>query len=164
MTEFSNINIGDHTKEALRANHELLPERLREFADIVDGVSRFCELLEGLYNDSDYEFLSRRMDFLDEEVSELREAIKQQDDLEILDGAIDVAFVAIGQAYHLLRQKGHDHYAAKMRTRSAFIEVCRSNLTKALPTEKGAKIKKPLSFSEAKLQHLLDKPTLEGNS
>jgi hypothetical protein len=154
--ELSALNINEKMKERLKLEHELLPERLREYTDVVDGVCRFCELLEGLVNESDYDFLGRRMDFLHEEVLELSEGIAAKDDEAILDGAADVAFVAIGQMFHVLRKNGHNFYQAKTNVRSALMNVCDANLSKKLPKEKGAKIEKPVSFKapdHSKLLH-----------
>ncbi len=160
MTEISNININEKLKEKIRnAELEVLPKILQEYSDAVDAICRFCELMEGLHNESDYEFLGRRMDFLHEEVLELAEGIANKDDVEILDGAIDVAFVALGQAYHVLKKNGHSFYSAKNATRTALLEVCRTNLTKMLPKDRGSKIKKPENWEVPNLKALLKPST-----
>jgi len=114
-----------------------------KFLDTIDLICQFTDKLELAVNKPSYEFLDRRMDFLDEEVEELREGILDKDDLEIIDGAADVAFIAITQIYLGYRNLGVDHPTALVKTRATLILVGRANLTKNIPTKPGDKITKP---------------------
>lgn len=126
-----------------------------EYTDLVDAAALFSDRLEFLQNNPSYEFLQRRMDFLDEEVEELRQAIVTKDDVEIVDGAMDVMFIALTQAYQLFRLKGYSHHQAVWKVRAAFLEVCRSNLDKNPPEKKGAKITKPEGWRPPRIADLL---------
>lgn len=113
------------------------------FTDVIDGICLFTEKLEFNVNKPTYEFLGTRMKYLDEEVEELRTGIKDKNDIEIIDGGADSAFVAIGQIYIAFRQRGFSHTQAVIRTRGALLEVVKTNLTKTPPTEQDVKIRKP---------------------
>ena len=121
-----------------------------QFLDAIDLFCQFSDKLElakdennNYINTPSLDFMSRRMDFLDEEVEELRKGIEDKDLVETLDGALDVAFIAITQAYHLFRKEGHNHTKAVVSTRTAMYEVGIANLLKNKPTKKGEKITKP---------------------
>lgn len=133
------------TQEVLDAGHtHYSMEQAKDcFTDTIDLFCQFSERLELNTNKPTYSFMARRMDFLDEEVNELREAISEKDDVEILDGAIDSAFVAITQAYHLLRKRGKTVEEATVGVRAAMIRVGLTNMVKTIPTEQFNKISKP---------------------
>lgn len=121
-----------------------------QYTDTIDLFCQFADKLElakdenhNYINNPSFEFMQRRMDFLDEEVNELREGIKQKDLVEILDGAIDTTFIAMTQAYHLFRATGHDHIASVTGVRSSMLMVGMANMLKNKPTGKGEKITKP---------------------
>lgn len=126
-----------------------------KFTDVIDLFCQFSDKLELAANEPSYGFLTRRMDFFDEESGELYDAIGEKDDVEILDGAIDTAFVALTQAYHLFRMRGFHHHQAVAKVRGAMMEVGKTNMTKNVPTEKGAKITKPANWKEPALDELL---------
>jgi len=137
-----------------------------QYLDVVDLFCQFSDKLE-LHtwkdeNDNEYhvnepsiEFMKRRMPFLDEEVEELREALEEEDMAEIFDGAIDTAFVALTQAYHVLRTLGFSHIQSVTRTRQGCIQVGITNLMKMPPLEKGVKIQKPDGWEPPQFQEIL---------
>jgi hypothetical protein len=84
---------------------------------------------------------------LGEEVKELRQAIKGHDEVETLDGAYDVAIIALNIAYKLLRKKGIEHNEAVKRTEIGFDRTVDSNLTKL----KNDGIYKPLFRKDGKV-------------
>lgn len=127
------------------------------YLDLVDLFSQFSEKLECAANESTLAFIARRMDFLNEEVQELQEAIDKKDYVEIVDGAADVAFIAITQIYHAFRNKGFEHYKAVIRTREALLEVGLTNIIKIPPTKKGEKIKKPDDWQPPKIKELFER-------
>jgi len=130
-----------------------------KYIDIIDLWMGFCDHLELVNNTSTVNFMKRRMDFLVEEVNELHQALDDDDTIEIIDGAIDVAFVALTQAYHLYRSKGFDEAAARTAVRASMIQVGVTNMTKIIP-EKGAdageKICKPEGWEPPKIQNIID--------
>ena len=134
-------------------------ELTSSYIDVVDLWCGFSDHLELVNNDPTVVFMKRRMDFLVEEVNELHTALNEDDTLEIIDGAIDTAFVALTQAYHLFRSKGFDEVAARSAVRTAMIEVGITNMTKNIP-EKGAdageKITKPEGWKPPNFQNILD--------
>lgn len=67
---------------------------------------------------------------LGEEVSELRQAITGHDEVETLDGAYDVAIIALNIAYKLFRKKGLSENEAVKRTFEGFDRTVDSNLSK----------------------------------
>lgn len=129
------------------------------FIDFIDLFCGFSDNLELVNNDPTVKFMQRRMDFLEEEVKELHQALHDNDTIEIIDGAVDVAFVAITQAYHLFLSKGFDPAGARTAVRAAMIKVGVTNMTKNIP-EKGAdsgkKITKPEGWQGPDLQQILD--------
>lgn len=130
-------------------------EIYKSYSDAVDLFCQFSKKLELLANDSTYDFMKRRMDFLHEEVKELQDAIEAKNDAEILDGAMDVAFLAITQAYHLLRMKGFEHHAAVMRVRWSMHEIGETNMVKNPPKTPGDKITKPEGWAPPDLEKIL---------
>lgn len=121
-----------------------------QYIDTTDLFCQFSDQLElakdennNYINNPSFEFMQRRMDFLDEEVQELRDGINQKDVVEILDGAIDTTFIALTQAYHLFRAVGHNHVASVVGVRSSMLLVGMANMLKNKPTRRGEKITKP---------------------
>lgn len=122
-----------------------------------DFVELFCEFsyaLELSQNESNQAFKNRRLDFLDEEVNELIEATNNHDVVEQVDGAADVAFVAITQIYHIFREAGFDHFQARVKTRQALWEVGQTNIVKNTPTGPFEKITKPEGWEPPKIADL----------
>lgn len=126
------------------------------FDDIIDLFCQFSGRLELAANDPGLTFIKRRMDFLEEEVKELDDAIEDDDVVEMIDGAADVAFIAITQVYHVFRHAGFEHDKAVAKTRQALMEVGRTNIIKVPPTEKGAKITKPEGWKPPQIADLLE--------
>ena len=100
--------------------------------NILEKNMEFSEKFEIPNNKLDYDYLefSAGQSMLSEEVRELKEAIKLKDDVEILDGAIDVAVIALNIAYKLFRMKGYNPTVATIKSKEAFKEVIDSNMSK----------------------------------
>lgn len=126
-----------------------------KYLDVIDLYAQFSNELELAPNAPSMEFLKLRFDFLDEEVRELKEAHDRGDIVEALDGAIDTAFVAITQAYLIIRSQGFEHIDAVNRTRGAFYEVGKTNLMKEVPHKPLMKIKKPEGWVKPNLEWFL---------
>jgi predicted HAD superfamily Cof-like phosphohydrolase len=75
-------------------------------------------------SDSFHETMRYRLDFLDEELRELKEAVDHEDIVGVLDALCDLAWVAIGSAHYF-----------NLPFDEAWAEVRRSNLAKELRTE-----------------------------
>ena len=98
---------------------------------------------------------------LREEVIEIGVAIGAKNDVEILDGALDSAVVALNIAYKLFVMKGFDHDEAVKRTEEGFRRVCENNLTKLNESgrpefNEGGKVIKPEGFKSVVLTDLLE--------
>lgn len=96
-----------------------------------------------------------------EEVEELRIALKEKNDVEILDGALDVAVVSLNIAYKLFRSKGLSDYESYHRTQLSFAEVIKSNLSKInikgeVVFATDGKVLKPNSYTPPNLYPYLD--------
>jgi NTP pyrophosphatase (non-canonical NTP hydrolase) len=74
--------------------------------------------------------LNKTIDFLNEEVSETKEAIEQHDLAEIIDGFGDVAFVALNGIYKTFRLEGEAHEQAVAKTNEVMKRICSANLGK----------------------------------
>ncbi len=124
--------------------------------DCIEGLCLFCEDFELKFNNPDYDFLKFRMgeNMLAEEVRELNKAIEEKNDIEIVDGACDVAFIALVQAYIVFRKYGSDPINATGKVRAAMMEVCKSNLKKNPPEEAGKKITKPDGWAPPRIEDL----------
>lgn len=114
-----------------------------KYLDVIDLFCQFSDKLELAANEPSLDFMKRRMDFLQEEVEELEDGLAEEDLLETIDGAADVAFVAITQIYHGFRSCGFDHVAALVKTRTTLLLVGKANMAKNIPTKPGEKITKP---------------------
>lgn len=139
--------------------NEELEKRLDKFkyVDVIDAACQFSDQLELSVNKPDIGFLQLRMQFLEEEFHELDSALFHHDDVEAIDGAMDVAFIAITQAYHVFRKRGFGHVDAVVRTRLAFIRVCETNIVKNPPVRAGEKITKPEGWEAPKIKELLER-------
>lgn len=97
---------------------------------------------------------------LKEELSELEQAINNKDYHEIIDGACDVAVIALNTCYKMFRLLGLDHQDATERTQKAFNIVCDSNLSKICKDGtiiiKDGKVKKPTTFVAPDFSELLN--------
>lgn len=145
-------------KTPKNGKHYTKEEVQQNFVDMIDLFCSFADVFERVNNKPSLEFLSRRMDFLDEEVEELREAIKANDIVEILDGAADVAFIAILQAYYAMLMLGYNEVNARTQTRTCLIKVGITNMTKNIPEKGagvGAKITKPEGWEAPKIKELI---------
>lgn len=127
-----------------------------QYTDAIDAACQFSDRLELAANKPTLEFMKLRMPFLFEEVSELGSALDVEDDIETIDGALDVAFVAITQAYLVFRKRGFTHIQSVGKTRAGLLEVCRTNLLKTPPTEAGKKITKPEGWQPPRIPELLE--------
>ncbi len=74
--------------------------------------------------------LNKTIDFLNEEVSETKEAIANNDLAEIIDGFGDVAFVALNGIYKTFRFQGESHEQARTKTAEVMKRICEANLGK----------------------------------
>ena len=74
--------------------------------------------------------LNKTIDFLNEEVSETKDAITQNDLPEIVDGFGDVAFVALNGIYKTFRFQGESHEQARTKTEEVMKRICEANLGK----------------------------------
>ena len=131
-----------------------------KYLDTIDLFCQFSDQLELAVNAPDYSFMQRRMDFMHEEVQELQEGLMLADDVEIVDGAAGVAFIAITQIYHAFRNKGFGHVQSVVKTRSALLEVGKANIRKLPPTKPVEKIKKPEGWQSPnqKIADLINEP------
>ena len=154
-----------HAKDILKEGRtHFLPEDLNgTFNNVQEIFCAFSEELEFNVNEPSYEFLERRMDFLDEEVEELRVGISEKDDQEILDGAIDVMFIAMTQAYQLFRMRGITPEISVLCVLEAMSEVGYTNLLKNIPLKKGDKITKPEGWCAPKFEVLKINQDTENN-
>jgi len=124
--------------------------------DFVDGACQFTEAFELAFNDPSYDFMKWRMGdkMMKEEVTELDAAIDARDDVEIVDGACDVAFIALTQAYIAFRRFGCSPIQAQGKVRAAMTEVCHTNLMKNPPERAGEKITKPAGWKKPRIDDL----------
>ncbi len=74
--------------------------------------------------------LNKTIDFLNEEVSETKDAIAENDLAEIIDGFGDVAFVALNGIYKTFRFQGESHDQARIKTEEVMKRICEANLGK----------------------------------
>lgn len=124
--------------------------------DLVDGLGQFTENFELHLNKPDYDFMLKRMgrDYLEKQVIELNMAIRNKDDVEIIERASHVAFLALTQAYITFRQFGCTPLQAQGKVRAAMGEVCHTNLMKTPPTKAGEKITKPEGWQPPRIADL----------
>jgi hypothetical protein len=85
------------------------------------------KLAEGVSGNA---LLNKTIDFLNEEVSETKAAIAENDLPEIIDGFGDVAFVALNGIYKTFRFQGESHESARAKTEEVMRRICTANLGK----------------------------------
>ena len=99
--------------------------------------------------------------YLEEEMIELKEALRARDLVEILDGAGDVAFIALNVIYKLGRLKGLSHGNARELISKVMNQISDSNLTKMLPDgtvlrdKDTGKVLKPEGYRKPNLEGLV---------
>lgn len=136
-----------------------MPKNEILFTDVVDGACAFSNAFELSVNTANKDFIKWRQDVLmTEEMEELKVAVNNEDIIGIIDESMDVAFLAITQAYHAFRSLGFSHIGSTWRTRAAFLEVCKTNLRKNVPTEAGMKITKPGDWTPPNIKRLVELP------
>lgn len=129
-----------------------------KYLDLVELFGMFTRDLELCANDPTFEYAARRMDFLDEEVEELKKAIKNNDRVGVAHESADIAFVAITQLYMSFIREGFSHVQAVIRARSALLEIGKANNMKYTPIEAGAKIRKPVTWERPNIADLFLTP------
>jgi len=129
-----------------------------KYLDLVDLFGMFTRDLELCANDPTFDYMERRMDFLEEESAELRKAIKNKDRVGVAHESADVAFVAITQLYMSFIQSGFSHVHAVVKTRSALLEIGKANNMKYTPIEPMAKIRKPVTWERPNIAQLFLTP------
>jgi hypothetical protein len=102
--------------------------------DIIEKSTEFSrdfevdpKLAEGVAGEA---LLNKTIDFLNEEVSETKVAIAENDLPEIVDGFGDVAFVALNGIYKTFRFQGESHEDARAKTVEVMKRICDANLGK----------------------------------
>lgn len=102
--------------------------------DVIDKSTEFSrdfevdpKLEEGVDGKA---LLNKAIDFLQEELSETKQAVSLDDQPEIVDGFGDVAFVALNGIYKHFRVAGDDHDIAKQKTEEVMRRICEANLGK----------------------------------
>lgn len=121
--------------------------------------SNKCEIRDRDLNWSDIEFCVSDV-MLKEELKELEQAIKDRNCVEILDGACDVAVIALNTCYKLFRLFNLNHDESLYRTEKAFEIVTDSNLSKikldGTVNVVDNKVKKPDTFKAPDFTKLLE--------
>lgn len=114
-------------------------KQLNLFKDInvpfVDEVEEFNSVMGKEYQNRTIPTINKKdaqfvIDFIDEELDELKEAVKNQDIVEILDALVDVTYVGLGN--------GVMSFGLKDKILAAYEEVQASNLSKVCKTEEEA--------------------------
>ncbi len=128
---------------------------------VVSKNAEFSDKLELARNKVTWEYLEfSYSNLLQEEFNELGAALKEKDEVEVLDGAFDVSVIALNIAYKLFRQKGCNHEEAKLKTEEGFHRVLDSNLSKLHPDgtvkfREDGKVMKPETFKPPVFDDLL---------
>lgn len=98
--------------------------------------------------------LNKTIDFLNEEVSETKQAIAEDDFAEIIDGFGDVAFVALNGIYKTFRLRGQNHDSARTSAEEVMRRICSANLGKKQSDGtilyKNGKVQKPEGWTAPK--------------
>lgn len=112
----------------------------REKLDLIQKNLEFCERAElaSPYKKEDmWEYINWTVNnLLAEEFKEVKDAAKVNDPIETIDGACDVAVLALNIPYKLFRKMGFTPTEARLKTLEAFERVINSNLRK-VPEETG---------------------------
>jgi len=101
-------------------------------------------------------YIQKTILFLEEEMDETYDAYFKKDRVELLDGALDVAVVALNLAYKLFRLYEFTHEEAELKVLESFNEVIESNMSKRSPDgsvsfDRNGKVKKPETFKPVSL-------------
>lgn len=104
-----------------------------------------------------WEYIQKSLKFLEEEIDETYDGFFRRDKEDTLDGALDVAVVALNLAYKLFRMSGFDHDQSVKKTEDSFKEVIDSNLSKITPCgsvffDANGKVIKPETFKPVNLK------------
>ena len=114
-------------------------KQLNLFKDIsvpfVDEVEEFNNVMGKEYQNRTVPTINKKdaqfvIDFIQEELDELKEAVKNQDIIEILDALVDITYVGLGN--------GVMSFGLKNKILAAYEEVQASNLSKVCKTEEEA--------------------------
>jgi hypothetical protein len=138
-----------------------LVEKFQTEASVVSKNAEFSDKLELSRNTVTWDYLGFSFDnLLREEFNELGDAIKDKDEVELLDGAFDVSVIALNIAYKLFRMKGCSHEEAQLKTEEGFHRVLDSNLSKLHPDgtvkfRDDGKVMKPETFRAPVFEDLL---------
>ena len=172
-------NENSNKKEDLSTRIQKIGERLERLNNLHNGLSlydlklftkvtKFIDKAE--FDDGrditweDIEFAQSEL-MLAEEVKELLDATKNKDKREVLDGALDVMFIAFGIALKVLRVDGHNFSTANDNAVIGFDRVCESNLSKINPdgtvTKENGKIVKPKGYHKPYFDDLFNDPDNE---
>lgn len=105
--------------------------------------------------------LTKTTAFLDEELTETKDAIAQGDRAEIVDGFGDIAFIALNGIYKEFRSVGDSHEQAVEKTEKVMTRICEANNGKrqADGTVKyiEGKVQKPEGWTKPQYEDLLNK-------
>lgn len=123
-------------------------------------ITEFAQRFELRFNLLDDDYIAKSLGFLDEEVRETKDAFISDDNIEFLDGCLDVSFVALNLVYKKLRLMGYIHEEATQLTELLLIEVADNNLSKAQPDGtvlyQDGKVKKPDGWAPPKISTILE--------
>lgn len=144
--------------------------------DIFDKLLEFCFDCEIRDQEIDNSFIQKAISFLEEELQETKDAYagysrepnhimcmldNKECFTELIDGGLDVAFVAINLVAKALLSKGIENKKVKGILLELFNEVADSNLAKKKPDGtvdlKDGKIQKPKGWFKPRLDQILDK-------
>lgn len=101
--------------------------------NFIEKATEFSRDFELSQNRVNFYYLHNSIDFLKEEVEETLQALEQQDDAEILDGAGDVAFIALNIIYKWGRMKDYNHEESTLLIKEVMNRICDANLSKKQP-------------------------------
>jgi len=121
-------------RSVLYSIHQLKEEN-KEYVPFVSEVTEFNSVMgkdwqnrdTPTINDKDAQFV---IDFIDEELQELKEAVKEKDIVEVLDAICDIAYVGLGNAVNV--------FGLRDKILPAYAEVQASNLSKICKDESEA--------------------------
>lgn len=98
----------------------------------------------------------KALELIEEEVAELREAVEDQDDVEILDALADILFTLFG----LAAKSGHN-----VVLEDGLVEVIKSNMTKVTGEKQSGKVKvgKPKGYKPPQIKPIIDNARESGH-
>lgn len=128
--------------------------------DIIDRATEFSRDFELKINKADHDFLYKTTHcFMQEELNETLQAIRNADYPEIIDGFGDVAFIALNGIYKTFRCLGRDHEESTKLVWEVMSRICDANLRKRQPDGtilvKSGKVEKPKGWSPPKYEDLV---------